>query len=113
MAMPNVLRWEFTGGKTSVIQGLTADAEISAWYARVIAFVSKIAESPDFEVVDNGYGRVPGVLVTDGIAGFFRGKRFEVWSDVPGELIFGHCSMGSRMANELIQRLEALWAMKT
>ncbi len=107
--MPNLPGWGFIGGKTTVIRCLTADAEFSDWYARVIAFVSNIAESPDFEVVDNGYRRVPGVLVTAGIIGFFRGERFEVWSDVPGELIFRHQSMGSRMATELIQRLEVLW----
>ena len=109
MSIPKVMPWEFTGGETTLIQGLTSDPELADWYARVVAFVSKIAESPDFEVVDNGYRRFPGVLVTGGIIGSFRGTRFAVWSDVPGELIFVHHDMGSRMGNELIRRLDALW----
>ena len=102
--------WRFESGKTTIIHGLfVADADLSDWYSRVIAFVVTVAESPDFEVVDNGYRRFPGVLVTDGVTAFFRGNPFALWSDVPGELILTHASMGSRIGNELIRSLEALW----
>ena len=102
--------WTFTGGKTTVIQGLEgADAELADWYYRVVEFISRIAENPDFEVEDNGYRKFPGVLVTDGVKAYFRGKPFEVWSDVAGELILRHESMGYGLGNKLIRRLEALW----
>lgn len=108
--MGTVPAWTFAGGKTTIIQGLEdSNTECSQWYDRVVEFILKVAGSPDFEVKDNGFRRFPGVLVTDGVKGFFRGQPFEVWSDVPGELILRHESMGSRLGNELIPRLEALW----
>ena len=105
----NVPRWSFTGGETTVIEGLSADAEISDWYDRVVAFILTLDESSDFEVVENRYRRFPSILVTNGITALYRGHRFELWSDVPGELILDHPSMGSRIATELIRSLELLW----
>jgi hypothetical protein len=107
--MSDLSRWSFTGGQTTVIQGLAVEADLSDWYSRVIAFVLTIAESPDFEVVDNGYRRFPEVLVTEGVTAFFRGNSFGLWSDLPGELILTRATMGSRIANELIRSVEALW----
>lgn len=102
--------WTFYGGKASVIQGLEgSNAELEQWYTRVIEFVLKIAEEPEFEVEDNGYKRFPGGLVTDGIKCRFLDKPFEMWSDVPGEIILIHESMGFRIGNELICRLEVLF----
>lgn len=103
--------WAFNGGKTTIGQGLESpDREFSQWCSRVVELISKIALSVDFEVKDNGYRRFPGVLVTDGIKCHFRGEQFEVWSDVPGEIIIRHESMGSRLTGELIDRLAGLWS---
>ena len=110
MSTSNVPFWDFAGGKTTIIKGLAAtNADLSDWYSQVIAFVETLAGSSDFEVIDNGYVRFPGVLVTDGIDAFFRGNPFQVWSDLPGELILCHGAMGSRNASQLIRSLEALW----
>jgi hypothetical protein len=103
--------WTFTGGKTTVIEGLDgSDTELADWYHRVVEFISKIVESPKFEVKDNGYRKSPGVLVTNGVKVLYRGKPFEVWTDVAGELIFRHEGRGSRLVEELVVRLGRLWA---
>ena len=102
--------WTFAGGKTTIVQGLEcSNKELTKWFRRVIDFILRIAASADFEVVDNGYRSFPGVLVTNGVKCYFRGTPFEIWSDVPGEIIIRHESMGYRLGNELIGRLEALW----
>ena len=108
--MSNVPSWNFEACPTTIIQGLAAtDADMSDWHSQVIAFVVTVAEDSDFEVVDNGYRRFPDVLVTEGVAVFFRGDQFGVWSDIPGELILTHGSMGHRKGAELIGRLKTLW----
>ena len=105
--------WKFSGRKTTIVKGLEqSNAELAQWYSRVIEFLLKVAESPDFEIENNGYNRYPGVLVTSGVKGYFRGKPFEIWSDMPGELILRHDAMGTHMARELIRRLKVLWEQK-
>ena len=105
--------WTFNGGKTTIIRELeSSNEDFSKWSRRVVEFVLSIAEAEDFDVEDNGYRRFPGVLVTGGVKCYFRGKPFEVWSDVPGEIIVRHESMGSRLGSELISRLEELWLSK-
>jgi hypothetical protein len=69
-----------------------------------------MAKAEDFGIEDNGYRRFPGVLVTDGVKCYFRGQAFEIWSDVPGEIILRHGTMGSRLGGELINRLGELWS---
>lgn len=102
--------WTFNGGKTTVIQGLApTNTEWMQWQSCVIKFIAQIAETSDFAIEDNGYRRFPGVLVTSGVKGYFRGEPFEIWSDVQGELILRHDTLGFRLASELIRNLEALW----
>jgi hypothetical protein len=109
--MATIPTWNFIGGTTTIIQGLDdSKTEFLQWCDRVVEFILKISQSPDFELKDNGYRSFPGVLVTDGVTGLFRGKPFQIWSDVAGEIILKHESMGFRLGNELIGRLEALWS---
>ena len=109
--MAILAKWTFTGGNTTIVSGLEkANTGLAQWEARVCEFIAKIAEVPDFRIKDNGYRRFPGVLVTNGVRGYFRDKPFELWSDVPGELILRHESMGYRLGSELVERLKELWS---
>ena len=108
--MASAPTWQFAGGKVTIFGGLDdPDADFGKWCSRVVDFVLRIDASLDFEVKDNGFRRYPGILVTNGITGYLRGNPFVIWSDVPGELILCHDSMGSRLGGELIRTLEALW----
>ncbi|MEW6126129.1 MAG: hypothetical protein AB1757_03620 [Acidobacteriota bacterium] len=101
--------WVFTGGTTTIIQGIdNSISDYEQWRQRVVQFILKIAESPDFAVKDNGYEKFPEVLV-GGVACFYRGKPFAIFCDLPNELIICHNSLRLQLANDLINELKTLW----
>jgi hypothetical protein len=108
--MPNEQLWTYSGGKTTTICGLDArEIGYERWYARLLEFILRLEASPDFSVKDNGYRQYPGVVVVEGIKAVYRDKQFEIWSDVPGEIILRHHAMGHRLAQELVAKLGESW----
>ena len=86
------------------------DMSMEQWYALVVSFIDALQANEDIRIKDNGYHRVPGVLVTDGVTGFFRDRQFSIWSDIPGELILKHQGMGKTMLAELREGFAVSWS---
>jgi len=82
---------------------------LDPWYRRMVSLVQSMEGSREFEIQDNGYRTDPGVFVTEGVSGSFKGHSFSIWSDVPGEIILRH-SKGSRsMVEPLWHKVKECW----
>ena len=79
------------------------------WYQQMILLLERMARSGEFSVSDNGYKRYPGVFVTEGVKGSFNAGSFSVLSDIPGEIILTHAGVRASAAEELCNKLSALW----
>ena len=63
----------------------------------------------EFQIHDNGYVRFPGVLVIEGVKGTYKGHRFSIWSDIPGEILLRHPDVPRSAVESLCGRIKECW----
>lgn len=63
------------------------DLSLDEWYLKPIRLLDSLSKYREFEFSVTKYQTSPGLFVTDGVEGFFKGKRFSIWSDEPGKIV--------------------------
>jgi hypothetical protein len=101
--------WICTGGDRTVLHVEGSDRSMEDWYELMLKFIQRISDSDVFEVKDNGYQRVPGVLVTDGIDIQYQFAWFSIWSDEPGEIVLVHDNLSNKKSIRACRELERIW----
>ena len=110
--MPEPLSWKFGHDDVTIVRCADCHLPRSEWHQRLLLLLERMRESDEFSVLDNGYRRYPGLLVTDGVKSSFSGQSFSVWSDVPGEIILVHPGMRASIAEQLCNKLSELWPVR-
>ena len=107
--MSEQIKWERSSYDTTIMQCACVDMPLDSWYRRMVSLVQSMEGAGEFEIHDNGYRTHPGVFVTEGVSGSFKGHSFNIWSDIPGEIILKH-SKGSRsMVEPLCIKVMECW----
>ncbi len=79
---------------------------LDSWYRALTAAIHALAHAKYFEVslpINSDY-------VTSGVNCAYRGGTFEIWSDLPGEVVVRFGSLRPRIADELVTALADVWA---
>lgn len=95
------MQWTRSGYDTTLIQCSGAGLPREVWYGKVVSLIQNLEVADGPQIDDNGFRRFPGVLVTEGVKGAFRGHPFSIWSDHPGEILLMHRAV-PRWAVELL-----------
>jgi hypothetical protein len=107
--MRQPLTWKLGHDNVTIVCAADRHLPRSEWHQRLCLLLERMEGAEEFSVVDNGYKRYPGVLVTEGVKSSFSGQSFSVWSDVPGEIILVHPGMRASIAEQLCNKLSELW----
>jgi hypothetical protein len=100
---------ERTNYHTTIMRRSGEDMPIRAWHRRMVSLIQAMEFMCEFDIRDNGYRRFPSVFVNGGVTGSFKGHRFSVWSDLPGEIILRHPGVPRSQVEPLCRTVEGCW----
>jgi hypothetical protein len=110
--MQCLLNWRIGADSATILRSTEAGLSREGWYQQIVALLEVLENDDAFSIVDNGYRRDPGVLVTSGVEVSIGGRSFGIWSDMPGEIILVHPGMRASRVEQICQRLSELWAKR-
>ena len=103
------MQWVRSSYDTTVIQCSHDELPPDAWYEMVVSLIEGLKCTSEFRIHDNGYGKFPGVLVTEGVKGVYTGHAFSIWSDIPGEIVLKHPAVPRSAVEPLCRRVKECW----
>ncbi len=107
--MNEQIKWERSSYDTTIMQCSCVDIPLDSWYRLMVSLVQGMESTGEFDIHANGYRTHPGIFVTEGVSGSFKGHGFNIWSDRQGEIILKHLK-GSRSTIEpLCNKVKECW----
>lgn len=86
-----------------VIRITTHEKSLDAWYQQLIALIGSVETQTKIVVSNCGYKKYPELFVTDGLKAVLKERNFEIWSDVPGEVLIKHSGIKANILEEIKQ----------
>lgn len=102
----NDMEWTRSSYDTTLMHCSGADLPLRLWFGRVGSLMDTLKGLSEFRIHDNGF---PGVLVIEGVKGTYKGHKFSIWSDIPGEILLRHPDVPRSAVESLCGRIKECW----